>query len=201
MWSNYQLVDLWNGDENFTHTVPVAPLDVFRVDPGDQVCQLVLGFRVEPLPMLTYTTDLIRYGYEVASQFTSALQQGKSLTTAVAARATVTMAPVNTESTRLDVVPEDNPTGASKATAKCKIKSSTKNYTAATDDSQGADESEITTDVATVTGGSDPPTSLPANSPMLNQAHDMVCRLFNQSKILDKCRTHVAQAVSTTASQ
>ena len=91
--------------------------------------------------------------------------------------------------------------GASKATAKCKIKSSTKNCMVATNDSQGADETEITTDVATVTGGSDPPTSLHANSSMLNQVREMVCCLFNQSKILDECRTHVAQAMSTAASQ
>ena len=78
MWSNYQLVDLGNSDENFTHMVPVAPLDLFRADLGDQVRRSALGFLVEPLPMLTYTTDLTRCGYEVASQFASALQQGKS---------------------------------------------------------------------------------------------------------------------------
>ena len=37
MWSNYQFVDVSDGDENFTHVVLVAPLDIFRVDPGDQV--------------------------------------------------------------------------------------------------------------------------------------------------------------------
>ena len=93
MWSNYQLIDPGNGDENFIHMVLVAPL-----------------------PMLTYTTDLTWRGYEVVSQFVSALQQGKSLTTAAAAGVTVTTAPINTESTGLDVVPEDNPTSASKAT-------------------------------------------------------------------------------------
>ena len=50
MWSNYQLVDPGNGDENFTHMVPVAPSDVFRVDPGDQVCQSALRIHVEPPP-------------------------------------------------------------------------------------------------------------------------------------------------------
>ena len=200
MWGNvFQLPAhrSGKGDENFTHMVPVAPLDVFRVDPGDQVRWLVLGFWVEPLPTLTYTTVLTRCWYEIASQLTSALQQGKSLTTAAAAGAMVIMAPINTESTGLDVVPEDNPTGASK----CKIKSSMKNCTAATDDLQRANQMEITTDVATVTGGGDPPTSLPTNSPTLNQACEMVCHLFNQSKILDKCRTHVVQAMSTAASQ
>ena len=199
MWSNYQLVDLGNGDKNFTQIVLVAPLDVFRVDPKDQVHRSALGFWVEPLPMLTYTTDLTRCRYEVASQFVSALQQGKSLATAAAAGMTVTMAPVKAESTGLDVVLQDNPTSASKATAKCKIKTSMKNHTAATDDSQGANETEVTTDVATVTGGSDPPTSLPANSPTLNQVHKMVCRLFNQSKILDERRIHVVQASQQSA--
>ena len=201
MWSNYQLVDPLNGDENFTHMVPVASLDVFRVNLGDQVHQSALGFWVEPLPMLTYTTDLTRCRYKVASQFTSALQQGKSLATAAAAGMTVTTGPINAESAGRDVVLEDNPTGTSTATAKCKIKSSTKNLMAATDDSQGADEMEVTTDVATVAGSSDPPTSLPVNSPMLNQAHQMVCHLFIQSNILDECRVCLAQAVSTAASQ
>ena len=137
MWSNYQLIDPGNSYENFTHMVLVAPLDVFSVDPGDQVRRLALGFRVEPLPMLTYTTDLTRCRHKVASQFTSALQQSKSLTTAVVAGAMVTMAPVNTESTGLDVVPEDNLTGASKVTAKCKIKFPMKNRTVATDDCKG----------------------------------------------------------------
>ena len=181
--------------------VPVAPLDVFRVDLGDQVHRSALGFRVEPLPTLTYTTDLTRCGYEVASQFAPALQQGKSLTTAAAAGVTVTTAPINTESTGLDVVPKDNPTGASKATAKCKIKSSTKNRMAATDDLHGANETEITTDVATVSGGGDLPTSLPANAATLNQVCEMVSHLFNQSKIPDECRICVVQAVSTAASQ
>ena len=66
---------------------------------------------------------------------------------------------------------------------------------------QGANETEITTDVATVTGSGDVPTSLPANTATLNQAHEMVCHLFNQSKILDECRICVVQAVSTAASQ
>ena len=67
MWFNYQLIDLGDSDENFTHMVLVAPLDVFRVDPGDQVHRSALGFHMEPLPMLTYTTDLTQCGYDVAS--------------------------------------------------------------------------------------------------------------------------------------
>ena len=69
------------------------------------------------------------------------------------------------------------------------------------DDSQGANEMEITTGVATVTGSGDLPTSLPANAATLNQAQEMVCHLFNQSKILDECQIHIAQAVSTAASK
>ena len=119
MWSNYQLVDPGDGIKYFTHMVPVDPLGVFRVDPGDQVHQSALGFQVEPLPTLMYTTDLM--WCDVASQFTSALQEGKSLSTAVAAGAKVVTAPVDAGSTRLGVVPEDNLTSVSKATAKCKV--------------------------------------------------------------------------------
>ena len=82
------------------------------------------------------------------------------------------MTPIGTESTGPGAVPEDNSTGASKATAKCKIKSSTKNCTAATDESlgkQGTNETEITTDVAMVTGSGNIPTTLPVNAPTLNQ--------------------------------
>ena len=39
---------------------------------------------------------------------------------------------------------------------------------AATDDSQGVDETEATMGVATVASGGDLPTSLPANAVMLN---------------------------------
>ena len=200
MWSNYQFIDPGQGDENFTHMVLVAPLDVFRVDPGDQVCWSALGFGVEPPPMFKYKTDLTRCRYKVVSQFTSALQEGKSLATAAAAGVVVTMAPIDTESTGVGAVPKDNSPSASKVTAKCKIKSSMKNCMAATDDSLGkqrANETEITTDVATITSGGDTPTTLPVNTPMLNQAQEMVCRLFNQTKILDKCRICVAQVVGT----
>ena len=123
MWSNYQFVDPGEGNENFTHMVPVAPSDVFRVDLGDQVHRSALGFCVEPPPTFTYKTDLTRCGYKVASQFASALQEGKSLVTAASAGAAITMTPVSTESTGLGAVPEDNSPSASKATAKCKIKS------------------------------------------------------------------------------
>ena len=43
MWSNYQFVDMEDRDENFTHMAWVAPLDVFREDPGDQVCHQQWG--------------------------------------------------------------------------------------------------------------------------------------------------------------
>ena len=33
IWANYQLVDP-DSDENFTHMVPVAPSNVFQMDPG-----------------------------------------------------------------------------------------------------------------------------------------------------------------------
>ena len=38
VWANYLLIDPDNeGDENFTHMFLLAPLDVFRMDQGDQV--------------------------------------------------------------------------------------------------------------------------------------------------------------------
>ena len=152
--------------------VPVAPSDVFRVDPRYQVHRSALGFCVEPPPKFTYKTDLMRCGYEVASQFTLALQEGKSVMAAASAGVAVMTAPINTESTKLGTVPEDNSPSVSKATAKCKIKSSTKNCTAATDESlgkQGTNKTEITTDVAMVTGSGNTPTTLPVNAPTLNQ--------------------------------
>ena len=36
IWANYQLVDP-DSDKNFTHMVPVAPSNVFQMDPGDKV--------------------------------------------------------------------------------------------------------------------------------------------------------------------
>ena len=82
MWSNYQFIDLENGDENFTHMVSVAPLDMFRVDLGDQVHQSALGILPVPPPQFMYQTDLKKFGYDVASQFALALQKVKSLTVA-----------------------------------------------------------------------------------------------------------------------
>ena len=38
VWANYHLVDPDSeGDDNFTHMVSVAPSNIFRTDPGDQV--------------------------------------------------------------------------------------------------------------------------------------------------------------------
>ena len=197
MWSNYQFVDMSNGNKNFTHMVPVAPLDVFRVDPGDRVCRSALGLCPVPPPQFTYQTDLTKCGYEVVSQFVSALQKGKSLATAAAARAADTMVPLSTESTGLGTVPEDISQSVSKATEKCKVKCSMKNCTAVLDDPLGRqkpNEMEANTNAATIIGSANASTTPPVHSPTLNQAQEMVCHLFNQSKILDECRVRVAQA-------
>ena len=204
MWSNYQFVDMDDGDENFTHMVLVAPLDIFRVDPGYQVRQSALGLHPVPPPQFTYQTDLMKCGYEVVSQFTSALQKGKSLTTAAAAEVADTTVPTGTESNGLGMVSQGDSHSASKATGKCKVKSSTKSHTAVTDDSLGRqkfNEVEATTDVAMATSGGDAPTTPPVNSPMLSQAREIVCCLFNQSKILDECWVQVAQAMGMAVSR
>ena len=51
------------------------------------------------------------------------------------------------------------------------------------------------------TGDGDAPTTPSVDSPMLNQAQEMVCCLFNQSQILDKCQVRVAQAMGTAVSK
>ena len=205
MWSNYQFVDTSNGDENFTHMVPVAPLDIFRVDLGDQVRRSVLGLHQVPPPQFMYQTDLTKSGYEVASQFVSVLQKGKSLTAAAAAGVVDTMVPVSTESTGLGAVPEDDSRNVSKATGKCKVKSSIKSRTAVINDSlrrQKLDKVGATTDVAMTTGWrecSHHPTCEFTNIEPL--AQEIVCHLFNQYKILDECRVRVAQAMGMAVSQ
>ena len=120
MWSNYQFVDTDNGDENFTHMVPVAPMDVFQVDPGDQVPRSVLGLCLVSPPQFMYQTDLTKCGYDVASQFALALQKDKSLTVVAVAKAAGTA--------RHGMVLEDNSHSVTKATEKCKIKSSMKSH-------------------------------------------------------------------------
>ena len=67
-----------------------------------------MGFCLVPPPQFTYLTDLTKYGYEVVSQFMSALQKGKSLATAAAAEMVGMMVPIGTESTELGAVPEDH---------------------------------------------------------------------------------------------
>ena len=96
MWSNYQFVDTENGNDNFTYMVLVVPLDVFREDPGDKVCQTVLGIHLLSPPQFTYQTNLMKYGYDMASQFLSALQKGKSLTAAAATGVVDPTIPVST---------------------------------------------------------------------------------------------------------
>ena len=114
MWSNYQFIDTENGD--FTHMVLVAPLDVFRVDLGDQVCRSPLGICPVPPLQFTYQTDLMKVGYDVTSQFTLALQRGKSLTAAASTGVADPTNPVDTGATGQDTVPKDDPWGTSKAT-------------------------------------------------------------------------------------
>ena len=46
---------------------------------------------------------------------------------------------------------------------------------------------EATTNDAAATGGGDTPAIPSRDPPTVNEAQEMVCRLFNQSKILDKC--------------
>ena len=114
------------------------------------------------------------------------------------------MVPIGTESTGPGAVPEDDLRNVSKATGKCKVKSSAKSRTAGIDNPPGRqkpNEVGATTDIAMTTGGGDAPTTPPVNSPMLNQAREMVCRLFNQSKILDDCRVRVAQAMGLAVSR
>ena len=119
---------------------------------------------------------------------------------AVASGVVVTMALIDAGSTALDAIPEGDPLGASKATAKCRIKSFMKIHMPTTDDSlrnPGPNEMEVTTDAATVTGSGDAPTTLPPDAPMLNQAQEMVCCLFN----LDECWIPMAQAVGMAVSK
>ena len=137
MWSNYQFVDTDNGDKNFTHMVPVAPMDVFQVDPGDQVRRSVLGLCLVSPPQFIYQTDLTKCGYDVASQFALALQKGKSLTAGAVAKAADTMVPIGTGTTGHGMVLEDNSHSVTKATEKCKIKSSMKSHISVPGDSLG----------------------------------------------------------------
>ena len=62
MWANYQLMDLDKGDENFSHMVPVSPLEVFRMDPGDQVWQSALRIHPVSPPWLMFQMDLTQCG-------------------------------------------------------------------------------------------------------------------------------------------
>ena len=135
MWSNYQFVDAGNNDENFMHMVLVAPLTVFRVDPKDQVHPSALGLWVEPPPQFTYKIDLMKLGYEVASQFASALKKGQSVTAAAVTGVADVTVPVNVESTGPGAVPENDSRSVSKAAEKCKVKSSTKSWAEVADDS------------------------------------------------------------------
>ena len=54
---------------------------------------------------------------------------------------------------------------------------------------------------ATTTGGGHAPDEPFVDVQTLNQAREIVSRLFNQSRILDKCHVRVAQAVSKAVSK
>ena len=116
MWSNYQFIDTENCNNNFTHMVLVAPLDVFRVDPGDKVRRSPLGICPVPPLQFTYQTDLMKVGYDVVSQFMLALQRGKSLTAAASTGVADPTNPIGTRATGQDTVPEDDLQSTSKAT-------------------------------------------------------------------------------------
>ena len=112
--------------------------------------------------------------------------------------------PINAESTGPGSIPKNDSHSISKATEKCKVKSSMKSWAEVADDSserQKPNEVGVTTGVATATVGGDTLTSSSLNSPMVNQACEIVCCLFHQSKILDECRVRVARAVGKAVSE
>ena len=74
-------------------------------------------------------------GYEIASQFTLALQHSKTSAATAAAGSVYTAVPVDTGTPGEGAVVEDNPHDATKATEKCRVKSSTKSHTSLADDS------------------------------------------------------------------
>ena len=199
MWSNYQFINLENGNENFTHMVPVNPVNVFQVDLGDQVCRSALGICLVPPPQFTYQTDLTKVGYDVASQFASALKKGKSLTAAASSKLADPTTPVDAEVASSTTVPTNQPQGTFKTTDKCKTKSSSKSCT---DNSHGnPNEVKTVTSDTAATAGSDATTNSLRDPPTINEVWEMVCHLFNKSRILDECQARVAWAVAAVVSK
>ena len=179
------------GDENFTHMVPIAPLNVFWTDPGDQVPWSTLGIRPISPPHLT------QYSQDVASKFASAFMQAKNPEVMATAEVTVTVGPVGMATHLEEVTMEGDSSGKTKATEKCWIKSSMKEQPAPANNSHGEastpapvmkagpvvsrrpEEMEATTDITTATGGGDASNKLPMDMQTLNQAREVVCSSTN----------------------
>ena len=219
-WANYTLVDPDSEeDENFTHMVPIAPSNVFQTDPGDQVRWSTLGIHLISPPHLTYQKDLTQYGQDVASKFASVLMQTKNPEAMAMAEATIAAGPIGMATHLEEVTMESDLSGKTKATEKCQIKSSMKKQSAPVDNTHGEasapapvtkagpvasrqpEEMEATTNITMVTDGGSTSNEPLMDMQTLNQVREMVFRLLNQSKILDKCRVRVAQAVSKAMSK
>ena len=84
-----------------------------------------------------YQTDLTQYGYDVASQFVSALIQAKPLEMRVTAEATDAMAPIDTATHSEGTTIEGDPSSKTMATEKCQVKSSTKEHPSPVHNSHG----------------------------------------------------------------
>ena len=130
IWANYQLVDP-DSDENFTHMVPVAPSNVFWMDPGDKVRQLALGIHPVSPPHLTYKKDLMEYGQDIMTKFISTFYQAKNPEVTATAEVTVAAGPVGMATHAEEVTMEVDSPSKTKATDKCQVKSSSSMMTSA----------------------------------------------------------------------
>ena len=133
------------------------------------------------------------------------------------AEMTVTAGLVDTAAHLKVITMESDSPGKTKATEKCQVKSSMRGQSVPVNNSRGEvsapetkagpvtfcqpEETEATTNVMTVTSGSDTSNKPLVDIQMLNQVREMVFYLLNQSKILDECRVRVARAISKAVSK
>ena len=146
-----------------------------------------------------YEKDLMEYGQDMMSKFASAFMQAKNPEVMAMAEVTIAAGPVGMATHLENVTTESNPSGKTKVTEKCQIKSSTKECYAPVDDSCGvtkagpvashqSEETETTTHITMATSGGDTFNEPLMDMQILNQVREMVVHLLNQSIILDKCR-------------
>ena len=195
MWSNYQFIDSENSNENFTHMVLVAPVNVFWVDSGDQVHHSALGIHL--VPSTIHVPDWLDESWLWCGiSVCVGSQEGQESYCCGLIQTVRSNNPFSASST---TVLMNQPQGTSKTTDKWKIKSSSKSCTY---DSHGnPNEVKTVTSNTAATSTGDATTNSPKDPPTINEAWEMVCHLFNKSRILDECQVRVAWAVAAAVSK